>query len=67
LVEQHLPPLYRHLLEPLGADSPPDTIEAAARVFLVRRGALERRYGIHVSRALEREVRQGIQRLGYDV
>jgi len=64
LVEQHLPRLYRHLLEPMGADSAPADIEAAARVFLVRRGELERRYGIHVSRTLEREVRQGIQRLG---
>jgi hypothetical protein len=66
-VQQHLPQLYRHLLEPLGADPAPGTIEAAARVFLVRRGELEQHYGIHVSRALEREVRQGIQRLGYDV
>ena len=67
LVKQHLPQLYRHLLEPMGADSAPGSIEAAARVFLVRSGELERRFGIHVSRTLEHEVRQGIHRLGYDV
>jgi hypothetical protein len=67
LVEQHLPRLYRHLLEPMGADSVPDSIEAAIRDFLIRRGELERRYGVKVPRALEEEVRPGIRRLGYDV
>ncbi|MGH3103366.1 MAG: hypothetical protein ACRDN6_04640 [Gaiellaceae bacterium] len=67
LVEQHWPVLYRHLLEPMGADTVPDSIEAAIRGFLVRRGELERRYGLEVSRALEGEVRRGIRRLGYDV
>ncbi len=67
LVKQHLPKLYRHLLEPTGADTVPDSIEAAIRDFLVRRSQLERQYGLEVSRALEDEVRRGIRRLGYDV
>jgi predicted nucleotidyltransferase len=67
LVEQHLPQLHRHVLEPMGTESAPGSIEAAARVYLVRRGELERQYGIEVSRTLEREVRQGVRRLGYDV
>lgn len=67
LVKQHWPRLHRHLLEPMGADTVPDSIEAAVRGFLVRRGELERQYVLEVSRALEREVRGGIRRLGYDV
>jgi predicted nucleotidyltransferase len=67
LVQQHLPKLYRHLLGPMGADTTPDSIEAAIRDFLVRRAKLERQYGLEVSRALEDEVRQGICRLGFDI
>lgn len=66
LVQQHWPGLYRHLLEPMGADAAPDSIEAAVSDFLVRRSELERQYGLEVSRALEGEVRGGIRRLGYD-
>jgi len=67
LVRQHLPKLYRHLLKPMGTDTVPDSIEAAIRDFLVRRGGFERRYGLEVSRALEAEVRRGIRRLGHEV
>jgi Nucleotidyltransferase domain len=67
LVRQHMPKLYRHLLEPIGADTVPDSIEAATGEFLVRRGELERRFGLQVSRVLEDEVRRGMRRLGYDV
>jgi|SRR5215211_7548212 len=66
LLKQHWPVMYRHLLAPMGADTMPDGIEAAMRAFCVRRRALERRYGITVPRALEREVRRGIRPLGYD-
>lgn len=66
LVAQHWPKLYRHLLEPMGAETPPDRIDAAIRVYLHRRGELERRYGVEVPRALEREVRSGVRRLGYE-
>jgi len=67
LVRQHLPKLYRQLLKPMGTDTVPDSIEAAIRDFLVRRGGFERRYGLEVSRALEAEVRRGIRRLGHEV
>jgi hypothetical protein len=66
LLKQHLLKLYVHLLEPMGADTVPDSIGAAIRDFLVRRGGFERRYGLEVSRALEAEVREGIRRLGHD-
>ena len=67
LVRHHLPKLYRQLLKPMGTDTVPDSIEAAIRDFLVRRGGFERRYGLEVSRALEAEVRRGIRRLGHEV
>jgi hypothetical protein len=67
MVEQHWPKLYRHLLEPMGADTLPRGVEAAIFAYLVRRAELERRFGLEVSRALEVEVRRGIRRLGYDV
>ena len=67
LVEEHLPRLYRHLLEPMGAVQVPGSIEAAIADFLVRRGELERHYGLEVSRAVEGEVRAGMRRLGYDL
>jgi hypothetical protein len=67
LVRQNIPKLYRHLLVPMGADTVPDSIEAAIGEFLVRRHELERQYGLEVSRVLEGEVRRGIRRLGYDV
>jgi Nucleotidyltransferase domain len=67
LVRRHMPKLYRHLLEPMGADTVPDSIEAVIGEFLVRRDELERQYGLQVSRILEGEVCRGIRRLGYDV
>ena len=66
LIGQHCPELYRHMLEPMGANTVPDSIEAAIRSFLVRRGECEREYGLELSRPLENEVRRGIRRLGYN-
>src|SRR6266545_2137602 len=64
-VEDHWPRLYRHMLEPMGATTVPNSIEAAVRTFLLRRSELEREYGVELSRPLETEVRSGIRRLGY--
>lgn len=66
LIQEHWPVLYRHLLEPMGADTMPNSIEGAIRGFLVRRDELERRYDLDLSRALEDDVRRGIRRLGFD-
>jgi hypothetical protein len=63
LVCEHLPQLFRHLLRPMGVDTPPEDIDAATRVFLARRNALEREYGVWVPRALENEICRGIKRL----
>jgi hypothetical protein len=65
LLEQHWARLYRHMLGPIGASTVPDSIDAAARSFLTCRSELEQEYGVEVPRALEREVRRGIRRLGY--
>jgi hypothetical protein len=64
LVAAHLPQLYRHLLHPMGVgEATPGDIDSAIRVFLVRRSALEREYGMAVPRALENEIRRGIERI----
>jgi hypothetical protein len=41
----------------------PGDIDATIRAFLARRDALERELGVEVPRALETEVRRGIDRL----
>jgi hypothetical protein len=66
LVAEHLPQLYRHLLQPMGADTMPDGIHAAITAFLHRRAELERQLETSVPRRLEDEVRRGIRRLGVD-
>ena len=64
LVAEHLDQLFDHLLAPIGATDRPADIAAAIDAFVSRRDALERDYGVIVSRALEEEVRAGIRRLG---
>jgi hypothetical protein len=67
LLERHWPAMHRHLLEPMGAEAEPDTIESAARIYRAGREPLERRYGVEFPRTLEEEVCNGIRRLGHDV
>jgi predicted nucleotidyltransferase len=61
LVNEHLSQLYEHLLRPMGVADKPTTIEAAITSYLARRGRLEEDYGVVVPRALETEVRHGIE------
>jgi hypothetical protein len=63
LVAEHMRQLHEHLLRPMGIAVPPDSIEAAVTAFIARRDALEREYGISLSRALEREVLDGKRRI----
>lgn len=63
LVSEHLPRLYRHLLRPMGVVTAPSDIDAATQMFLARRDPLEREYGVFVPRALEAEIRRGIDRI----
>jgi hypothetical protein len=63
LLEPHWDRLYRHMLAPMGAMTAPDSIDTAIHSFLACRRKLERQYGVEVPRAMEREVRGGIERL----
>ena len=65
LVAEHLPQLSEHLLRPMGLSAVPADIDAAISAFMTRRDQLEREYGVTVPRALENEVRAGLQRLGF--
>jgi hypothetical protein len=59
LVAEHLPQLWERLLRPLGVRVVPRDLNAAIRAFVPRRDAIGA-----VPRALEREVRRGVARLG---
>jgi hypothetical protein len=59
LVAEHLP----QLLQPMGVSAVPVSVESAVEVFVARRNALENEFGISVDRALETEVRRGIDRV----
>jgi hypothetical protein len=65
LVAEHLPQLDAHLLRPMGVTILPKSIDAAIDLFVARRDALEREYGVSVPRALEDEVCRGIRRIDH--
>jgi hypothetical protein len=56
LLTAELEKMWRHLLGPLGVAQPPGSLDAALSSYLDARGAAERRFGVEVSRRLEREV-----------
>ena len=64
LVSEHLPQLHRHLLLPMGVMTAPASISMVIDTFVARRSDLERIYGVRVPRALENEVRRGIDGIG---
>ena len=61
------PSFYRHLLQPVGVATVPLGVDAAIRVFVARRDALEREYGISIPRALENEIQRGINRIAHPI
>ena len=63
LVAEHMPQLHAQLLRPMGVNAVPTSIESAIEAFLARRNALEQAFGVSVDRALDSEVRQGIDRI----
>jgi hypothetical protein len=63
LVAEHMPQLHARLLRPLGVDAVPDSIDSAIEAFVAGRDALETELGVSVDRALEREVRAGVERV----
>jgi hypothetical protein len=56
LLADELGKLWRHILRPLGAPSPPASLQTALTSYLTARAAAEERLGVEVSRRLEREV-----------
>jgi hypothetical protein len=63
LVDEHMPQLHAQLLRPIGITAIPPSIESAVEAFVARRTALENEFGVSIDRALETEVRQGIDRI----
>ena len=63
LVAEHMPQLYAQLLRPMGINAVPASIDSAVEVFVAGRNALEEEFGVSVDRALENEVRHGIDRV----
>jgi hypothetical protein len=63
LVAEHMPQLHTQLLRPMGISAVPATIGSAIEAFVARRNALETDFGISIDRALETEVRRGIDRV----
>lgn len=56
LLAAELDKLWRHLLRPLGVSEPPASLDVALSSYLEARSEAERRFGVEVSRRLEREV-----------
>jgi hypothetical protein len=63
LVAEHMVQLHAHLLRPMGIGAVPEGIQSAIEVFVARRDALEEEFGVSVDRALENEVRRGVDRV----
>jgi hypothetical protein len=63
LVAEHMPQLHAQLMRPMGIRAMPASIEAAIEAFVARRDALEAELGVSVDRALESEVRRGVERV----
>jgi hypothetical protein len=63
LVAEHMPQLHAQLLRPMGISTVPATIGSAIEAFVARRDALENEFGVSIDRALETEVRHGIDRI----
>ena len=64
LVRIELDKMFSHILQPMGAQSRPDSLDNAVASYLVVREQLERSFGVFVPRALEREVVRALHQNG---
>ncbi|MGH2573566.1 MAG: hypothetical protein ACRDGU_08845 [Actinomycetota bacterium] len=64
LVRKELGKMFVHLLKPMGAKSPPETIAAAVRLYARLRGKQERRFAVAVPGRIGREVRGALRAAG---
>jgi Nucleotidyltransferase domain len=62
LVADELQKMFDHILHPMGVEIPPASLDAAVVSYLAARDRLERRFGVVVPRALEREVVRALTR-----
>jgi hypothetical protein len=63
-LEKSLADMYRLLLRPMGVLDQPESVSEALADYISARAALESRFGIELSRTLEREVRPVIASAG---
>lgn len=63
LVGEHLKQLYHQILRPMGVGVAPGSIHEAIEVFVARRDLLEQELGVVIDRALEEEIRTGVDRV----
>lgn len=62
VVAHELRKMHRHLLGPLGVESPPRSVDDAVAAYVSARDAAEARLSVRVPRTLEREVRPAVVR-----
>lgn len=67
LVREELDKMSTYILEPLGVERAPDSVETAVALYAAARDRAARRLIVTVPPALEREVRAALKRAGYDV
>jgi hypothetical protein len=56
LVASELRKMFGHILQPIGVEEPPASLDEAIAGYLAARDRLEQRFGVTVPRTLEREV-----------
>jgi hypothetical protein len=61
LVRTELGKMFGHLLRPMGAKSPPETIAAAVRLYARLRGEQERRFDVAVPGRIGRDVTRALR------
>jgi hypothetical protein len=61
LVTAELRKMFDHILEPMGVDAPPPSLETAVATYLIARDRLEQEFRVAVPRILEREVLPGLR------
>ena len=63
-LEKSLGDMFHLLLQPMGADTEPHSVADAVTAYLAARDELETRFGLTLSRVLEREVRPVVSNEG---
>jgi hypothetical protein len=62
MVSDELGTMFEHLLKPMGVPHRPRDLSQAVQAYADARDSQEHRYGVFVTRTLEREVRKPLER-----